>query len=66
MRWIVYGLGVLMILLGAVWLLQGIGVLPGSFMTGQAVWAVIGLILVVLGAVLIFLRTRRRPSEPQA
>lgn len=27
---------------GAVWFLQGINVLPGSFMTGQTKWAVIG------------------------
>ena len=26
-------------LVGAVWLLQGVGVLPGSFMTGQVVLA---------------------------
>lgn len=39
LRW---GLGVLLALVGAVWLLQGVGVLPGSFMTGQAQWAVIG------------------------
>ena len=29
-------LGVLLVLFGAIWFLQGINVLPGSFMTGQA------------------------------
>jgi hypothetical protein len=34
--------GVLMVLFGCIWFLQGINVLPGSFMTGQIRWAVIG------------------------
>jgi len=32
-------LGVILIVLGAIWFLQGINVLPGSFMTGQIRWA---------------------------
>ena len=35
MRYVLLILGGLMILMGGVWLLQGIGILPGSFMTGQ-------------------------------
>ena len=42
MRYVLLILGGLMILVGGVWLLQGIGVLPGSFMTGQVFWAVMG------------------------
>lgn len=34
--------GILLIVTGAIWFLQGINVLPGSFMTGQTRWAVIG------------------------
>jgi hypothetical protein len=41
--------GVLLVLLGSIWLLQGINVLPGSFMSGQTRWAVRGGILVVGG-----------------
>jgi hypothetical protein len=33
-------LGALLILIGAIWILQGINVLAGSFMTGQLRWAV--------------------------
>jgi hypothetical protein len=51
--------GVLMVLMGAVWFLQGINILPGSFMTGQIRWAVYGAIAVVLG-VLLLLRANRR------
>ena len=34
--------GALLVLTGGVWFLQGINVLPGSFMTGQIRWAVYG------------------------
>ena len=42
MRIILNIVGVLMTLMGAVWFLQGINILPGSFMTGQIRWAVYG------------------------
>jgi hypothetical protein len=32
----------LLVLAGAIWFLQGVNVLPGSFMTGQTRWAVYG------------------------
>lgn len=49
--------GVLLALIGCVWFLQGINVLPGSFMTGQTKWAVYGVITLVIGlAVLWFSR----------
>ena len=51
--------GVLMVLMGAIWFLQGINILPGSFMTGQIRWAVYGGIAVVLG-VLLLMRANRR------
>ena len=44
--------GVLLILGGAVWFLQGINVLPGSFMTGQIRWAVYGSLAMVAGIAL--------------
>jgi hypothetical protein len=52
-------LGVLMVLLGGIWFLQGINVLPGSFMTGELRWAVYGGILAAAG-IWLLLRTRRR------
>jgi hypothetical protein len=41
--------GILFLLAGGIWFLQGINVLPGSFMTGQTQWAVYGGILIVAG-----------------
>jgi hypothetical protein len=52
--------GALLVLSGSVWFLQGINVLPGSFMTGQIRWAVYGGLAVVAGIVLLLLNWRRR------
>jgi uncharacterized membrane protein HdeD (DUF308 family) len=52
--------GVLCLLTGCVWILQGINILPGSFMTGQTKWAVYGAILVVVGIGLLISANRRR------
>lgn len=56
--------GAFLVLIGVVWFLQGINILPGSFMTGQTRWAVIGGIAVVAGIVLVMTanwpRTGRR------
>ena len=51
-------LGVLLMIIGVVWILQGINILPGSFMTGQTKWAVYGAIAVIVGVVLFFARRR--------
>ena len=58
MRYVLLILGGLMDLVGVVWLLQGLGVLPGSFMTGQPFWAVMGAILLVVGSLLVFVGLR--------
>jgi hypothetical protein len=48
---------VLSLLAGGVFFFQGIGVLPGSFMTGRSEWAFIGVALVAGGSVLLWLAT---------
>ena len=53
-------LGAVLVLLGASWFLQGINVLPGSFMTGQTRWAIYGGIAVVAGISLILASNRKR------
>jgi hypothetical protein len=52
-------LGVIAILAGAVWILQGSGVIPGSFMTGQRMWLVTGIIVAVVGLALAYNGIRR-------
>lgn len=54
--------GALLVLMGITWFLQGINILPGSFMTGQIQWAVYGGIAAVVG--LIVLVTANRGRQP--
>jgi hypothetical protein len=65
MRYVLLISGGLMILMGGVWLLQGIGILPGSFMTGQVFWAVMGAVFMAVGGLLVFawFRLNRRRRE---
>jgi hypothetical protein len=51
--------GVIAILVGGVWILQGTGTLPGSFMTGQRMWLIIGIIVAVIGLALAYNGIRR-------
>ena len=52
-------IGGLMLLVGIIWFLQGINVLPGSFMTGQSQWAVAGAGLLIAGGVLLYFNNKR-------
>jgi hypothetical protein len=58
-------IGVLLLLVGIVWFVQGIGVLHGSFMTGTAFWAIMGALLVIFAAYLIISGLRQRPETPE-
>jgi hypothetical protein len=53
-------LGALLVLMGGIWFLQGINILPGSFMTGQIRWAIYGGIAVLVGIVILVAANRRR------
>ena len=56
--------GVLFLLLGGVWMGQGLGYVKGSFMTGERFWFWAGLGCAVLGAgLLVTSLWRRRPAE---
>lgn len=63
MRTLSLSIGVLAILVGGVWILQGAGVIPGSFMTGQRLWLVIGIVVAVIGIGLA-IGGLRRPARP--
>ena len=56
-------IGVVLVLVGAVWFGQGVGAIGGSFMTGQAVWAVIGAVCVFFGAALLLGARRARATR---
>ena len=55
--------GSLLVLLGATWFLQGVNVLPGSFMTGQIRWAVYGGISIAAGIALLLTANRSRKAR---
>jgi uncharacterized membrane protein YhdT len=59
-------LGILLLVVGAVWTFQGYGTLKGSFMTGSPKWMWIGIACMVVGALLLFtaLFTNRGGSPP--
>ena len=56
-------IGVALCLVGAVWVGQGVGWIGGSFMSGEAAWAVIGAVAIVIGLVTIR-GPRRARDEP--
>ena len=60
MRTALNTVGVILVVFGGIWFLQGINVLPGSFMTGQIRWAVYGGIAIAAGIGLLLAAKRRR------
>ena len=52
--------GVLFVLLGGLWFLQGINVLGGSVMSGQSMWVAIGAAVGIIGIGLLVFANRRR------
>ncbi len=60
-RGVAVGLGALLVVVGAVWTLQGLGYIGGSAMSGVALWAVVGPVVVILGLLLAVRGGRKRP-----
>ncbi len=59
-RWLKAIVGIVFVALGVLWTLQGLDVVQGSFMSGQTMWLVIGIVLALVGAwLLLSLRTGR-------
>jgi LPXTG-motif cell wall-anchored protein len=60
MKIVISVVAALLALMGLVFFLQGIGILLGSYMTGQAQWALIGIVLMVIGGGVLYRNWRRR------
>jgi hypothetical protein len=56
-----FAIAIVLLLAGLVWLGQGAGLVGGSAMNGQAIWALIGALLVVAAAALVW--TARRTAR---
>lgn len=63
MRLVLSILGAVLAILGGIWILQGINVLPGSFMTGQIKWAIYGGCAIAVGLLMIFAATKMPTSR---
>ena len=59
MRIVLKIVAVLLIVVGIVWILQGVNVLPGSYMSGQMAWAYRGGAVTILGLLIFFFSNRR-------
>lgn len=57
-RMVLLVVGVILIAIGALWTLQGVGVVGGSAMSGVTLWAIVGP-AVALGGILLVVRSRR-------
>jgi len=55
--------GSLLCLLGVIWILQGVDIVSGSGMSGHAIWAVFGAVLVVVGVMLLRAATSARRAR---
>lgn len=55
--------GLVLVLLGLVWTAQGIGWLEGSPMTDETLWAVIGPVVVLIGALVVVLGLRGKSDR---
>ncbi|MET8230695.1 hypothetical protein ABZS77_08460 [Micromonospora sp. NPDC005298] len=60
--WLTLSLGLLAVVVGAVWTVQGLGYVSGSVMTDERIWTILGPIVALVGLVAIWfgLRSRRR------
>lgn len=52
-------IAVLLFLSGSVWIFQGVGVLPGSYMSGDPQWAVNGTVTALVGIILFWAASRK-------
>jgi predicted anti-sigma-YlaC factor YlaD len=62
--WLPFAAGMVAVVLGALWTLQGMGVVAGSVMSGETVWTIIGPIVCLIGVVLIVIAMRARRPRP--
>ena len=56
-------IGVILLAVGGVWIAQGTGALGGSFMSGEAIWAIIGVLVAAVGIGLLLGAARKRPVD---
>ena len=58
-------IGAVIALIGALWTLQGLGVVGGSVMSGVTLWAIVGPVVAIAGVVLVIVGVRGR-KDPRS
>ncbi len=63
--WLLMAVGVLALVVGALWTLQGFDIVTDSRMSGVAIWSIIGPVVAIAGLISIILGVRTRTREKQ-
>jgi len=61
-NWLLTAVGALLTIAGVIWALQGFGVIGGSFMSGNSVWAIVGPVVALAGLVAVAVGVLRARS----
>ena len=64
MKWGLSIVGIVLILFGGLWTLQGMNIVRNSFMTGKIQWAIIGILMLLAGLALVVFANRRHKGIP--
>ncbi len=62
MRWFGLVVSIVLILVGAIWILQGFNILRGSMMSGKPLYSWLGLGIAAVGVILLLYSSRRRSA----
>ena len=52
--------GIILVLLGGLWIAQGSNLLAGSVMSGQSMWLWIGVVVAIVGVAVLVWTNRRK------
>jgi hypothetical protein len=64
MKWVLNIVAVLLLLMGSIWILQGLNILTQGFMAGHIQYAILGVIVDVMGIALLVIANRpRKPTD---
>lgn len=64
MRWLLNIIGIVLVLLGGVWVLQGTNLIRNGFMAGHLVYAILGGVSIIIGILLFVVTNRRQKGKP--
>jgi len=64
MKWALNIIGILLLLTGTLWILQGIGIYPVGMMAHQVKYAEIGVVVDLVAIGLFWIANRRRKNLP--